>query len=145
MIPLTGTRTISLNENKGKLTLAIELPPAPARGLSLTVRTISKSKFCLNLFTRVFDGESLGFFGTRGFRDLGVFSGSLLRFFGTPFFDVEPVDVGVNSSSSRDGDLERRTEGASGANNEVSNVSSSELSSLYIGEFTVLVPPFLFH
>jgi hypothetical protein len=141
MIPLTVT-AISRAKTKDLFTLAIELPPLPAGGLSLTVRTISP-RFCLNLFTCVFDGESLGFFGARGLRGLGGFSGSFFRFFGTPFFDVEPVGVGVNSSSSRDGDCEACADGISDTNNEGPNDSSSELSSLYIGEFTELVPPFL--
>jgi len=85
----------------------------------------------------------MGFFGARGFRGLGGFSGSFFRFLGTPFFDVEPVEVGVNSSSSRVGDCEACADDISGANNEGPNDSSSELSSLYIGEFNVLVLPFL--
>ncbi len=124
------------------------LLPLPASGLSLTVRIMSPPpRFCLNRLTWVFEGESLGFLGARGFLGLTGFSGSFcLRFFGSAFRAIAPeVEPGVNSSSSFEGDREGfKADGKSGVKSEGKD-SSSELSSLYIGEFNVLVPfPFLF-
>jgi len=53
---------------------------------------------------------------------------------------VLPVEFGVNSSSSWEGDCDVVI--ISGTKREGYSSSSSELSSLYIGEFSPL-PPFL--
>ena len=56
------------------------------------------------------------------------------------FREVLPVEFGVNSSSSWEGDCDVVI--ISGTKREGWSSSSSELSSLYIGEFSPL-PPFL--
>jgi hypothetical protein len=97
--PLRTRLPPSTTFKRGPVTLAIALPPPPASGLSLTVRTISPTA-CLNRFTCVLLGLSRGFFGLRGLRGLGGLSGSFgLRFLGT-FLPAEPVEAGVKSSSS---------------------------------------------
>jgi len=87
--------------------MALALPPP--KGVSLTVLTISPKLLFLNLFTCVFVGESFGFLGPPCFRCFPDFvsAGSLLFFFlGMDFREVLPVEFGVNSSSSWEGDCD---------------------------------------